>query len=138
MKVLDTDTLTLLLQGQPKVVERRRQESEEVVIGVVSRIEVFQGRFASLVKAANGEELKRGQQRLDQAERDLGPFRVLPITDAVAEEFDHLRQIKGLKKIGRNDLLIASIALGNRATLVTRNVKDFQKVPGLQVENWAD
>jgi tRNA(fMet)-specific endonuclease VapC len=138
MKVLDTDTLTLLLQGQPKVLEHRKQESDEVVIAVVGRMEVLQGRFASLFKAADGKELKRGQQRLDQAERDLRPFRVLSITDAVAAEFDRLRQIKRLKKTGRGDLLIAAIALASRATLVTRNVKDFQTVPGLNVENCAD
>jgi tRNA(fMet)-specific endonuclease VapC len=43
-----------------------------------------------------------------------------------------------LKKIGRADLLIASIARANKAILVTRNLKDFRQVPGLQVENWAD
>ena len=58
MKVLDTDTLTLLLQGQPKVLDRRKQESEEVVITIVGRMEVLQGRFASLFKAADGKELK--------------------------------------------------------------------------------
>jgi tRNA(fMet)-specific endonuclease VapC len=138
MKILDTDTLTHLLQGQPKVLERRKQEADEVVIGVAGRMEVLQGRFDSLFKAADGEELKRGQRRLDQAERDLRPFRVLPINDAVAAEFDRLRQVKRLKKIRRGDLLIAAIALASRATLVTRNLKDFRTVPGLKVENWAD
>jgi tRNA(fMet)-specific endonuclease VapC len=138
MKVLDTDTLTLLLQGHPKVLQRRQQESDEVVIGVATRVEVLQGRFASLFKAADGEELKRGQQRLDQADRDLRPFRVLSITDAIAAEFDRLRQIKRLKKIRRGDMPIAAIALGSHATLVTCNVKDFQTVPGLKIENWAD
>jgi tRNA(fMet)-specific endonuclease VapC len=137
MKVLDTDTLTLFMQGQPKVLQRRMQETEEVVISVMTRIEVLQGRFASLAKAANGEELKRGQHRLDQAERDLQAFRILPIISAVAVEFDRLRQLKRLKKIGRGDLLIAAIVLANRATLVTRNVRDFRTVPGLQIENWA-
>src|SRR5947208_2100199 len=61
MKVLDTDTLTLLLQGHPKVLEQRRQESDEVVIAAVSRSEVLLGRFASLLKAADGAELKRAQ-----------------------------------------------------------------------------
>jgi tRNA(fMet)-specific endonuclease VapC len=138
MKVLDTDTLTLFFMGQPKVVERRSQEEDEVVITIISRMETLQGRFATLLKAADGEELQRGQWRFDQAERDLVPFRILPATDAVAAEFDRLRANKKLKKIGRADLLIAAIALGNKATLVTRNLKDFRQVPGLRVENWAD
>ena len=46
--------------------------------------------------------------------------------------------LKKLKKSGRADLLIAAITLANRATLVTRNEKDFRQVPGLQVENWVD
>ena len=55
-----------------------------------------------------------------------------------AAVFDRLRGHKKLKKIGRADLLIASIALARRATLVTRNLRHFQQVPGLLVENWAD
>jgi tRNA(fMet)-specific endonuclease VapC len=101
-------------------------------------MEVLQGRFAWLFKAEDGKELKRGQQRPDQAERDLRPFRVLSITDAVADEFNRLLQAKRLKKIGRGDLLIAAFILASQATLITRNVKDFQTVPGLKVENWAD
>jgi tRNA(fMet)-specific endonuclease VapC len=63
---------------------------------------------------------------------------VLPIDRRVVAEFDRLRQNKKLKKIGRADVLIAAITLANRATLVSRNLKDFRQVPGLRVENWAD
>lgn len=138
MIVLDTNTLTHLIAGHPRVVERYRREVDEVVITIMNRMEVLEGRFATLRKAANGAELQRGQQRLDQAERDLLAFRVLPITDHVAAEFDRLRENKKLKKIGRGDLLIAAIALAHRATLVTRNLKDFRLVPDLRVENWVD
>lgn len=138
MKVLDTDTLTLFFQGRTEVVERRREETEEVAIAVVTRIEVLQGRFATLLKAEDGPALKRSQERLDQAERDLRLFPVLPVDDTATTEFDRLRRIKGLKKLGRGDLLIASIVLANRAVLVTRNVKDFERISGLRVENWAD
>src|SRR5262245_41132281 len=138
MIVLDTDTLTLYFRNHPGVVQRRQQTQDEVVIAIITRIEVLRGRFDTLLKAADGEQLQRGQQRLDEAERHLLPFRVLPITEAVAAEFDRLRENKKLKKIGRGDLLIAAITLANGATLVTRNLKDFRQVPGLQVENWAD
>ncbi len=126
MIILDTDTLTLLLTEHLQVAERYRREMEEVVLTIISRIETLQGRFATLLKAVDGAELQRGQQRLDRAERDLRPFRILPITPAAAAEFDRLRQ-KKLKRIGRDDLLIAAIALGNRAALVSRNLRDFPK-----------
>jgi len=77
-------------------------------------------------------------ERLDRAERDLATFRYLPINAAVATEFDKLRANKKLKKIGRGDLLIACIALAFRARLGTRNTRDFQQVPGLRIENWAE
>jgi tRNA(fMet)-specific endonuclease VapC len=76
--------------------------------------------------------------RLQQSEEDLESFRVVPIGDAAATEFDKLRQNRKLKKVGRADLLIASIALAQKAVLVTRNVRHFGKIPGLRVENWAD
>ena len=138
MILLDTDTLTLYFRNHAGVLQRRREAGDEVVIAIITRIEVLQGRFATLLKAADGAGLRRGQQLLDETERELLPFRVLPITDAVAAAFDRLRQNKKLKKIGRGDLLIAAVTLASRATLVSRNLKDFRQVPGLQVENWAD
>jgi len=138
MIVLDTDTLTMYLRGHPLVVQRHRDAEDEVVISIISRIETLQGRFATLLKAADGAELQRGQDRLDQAEHDLRAFRVLPITTAVATEFDRLRQHKKLKKIGRGDLLITAVTMANRAVLVSRNLKDFSQVSDLLVENWAD
>jgi tRNA(fMet)-specific endonuclease VapC len=139
MKILDTDTLTLFFSGHERVVSRHQMETDEVAITIISRIETLQGRFAMLLKAPNGAELRRAQQWLDQTVDHLTAIpKVFPIDDAAAAEFDRLREHKKLKKIGRGDLLIASIALSNRATLVTRNLKDFRQVHGLLVENWAD
>jgi tRNA(fMet)-specific endonuclease VapC len=138
MFVLDTDTLTYLFRGHERVTEHRAQATEEVVVTIITRFEVLQGRFASVLKAEDGEKLLVAQQRLVENERDLQHFFVLGIDISTAAEFDRLRQNKKLKKIRRGDLLIAAITLVNRATLVTRNLKDFRQVPSLRIENWAD
>jgi len=138
MFVLDTDTLTHLLLGHKRVTEKRAQVTAEVVLTLVTRIEVLQGRFASVLKAEDGEKLLLAQQRLLENEKDLEEFIVLPIDGPAAAEFDRLRQNKKVQKIGRADLLIAAITLASRATLVTCNERDFRKVPGLRTENWVD
>jgi hypothetical protein len=60
MIVLDTDMLTHLLASHPRVVERYRREVDEVVITIMSRIEVLEGRFSTLRKAADGAALHHG------------------------------------------------------------------------------
>lgn len=137
MFVLDTDTLSHFLRAQGRVTERVEQAREEVVITLISRIEILQGRFASVFKAVDGEKLVQAQQRLEETEKDLKRFTILAVAPAAAE-FDRLRRNKKLKRIGRGDLLIAAITLAHRATLVTRNLRDFRQVPGLRVENWTD
>jgi tRNA(fMet)-specific endonuclease VapC len=138
MTLLDTDTFSLFAAGHPRVSARFAAATDEVNITVVTRIEALEGRFAFLLRAANGVELLRAQQWLQQTEAGLARFTPVPFDAAAAAEFDRLLAIKGLRRIGRGDLLIASIALANGAMLVTRNLKHFQKVPGLQIENWAD
>ncbi len=140
MFVLDTDILTLLFAGHSRVVSRRDHvRSADIATTVVSRIQSLQGRFQFLLKAATGADLLRAQSLLDGTLRALAKVEtLLPIDVLAAAEFDGLRQHKKLRKIGRGDLLIAAITLANRATLVSRNLKDFRLVPGLQVENWAD
>lgn len=138
MILLDTDTLSLLTAGHPRVAERFGAATDVIAITVVTRIEVLQGRFDFVLKAADGEQLRRAHVWLAQAERDLEKLLVVPIDEAAADEFDRLRQDKKLKKIGRADLLIACIALAHGATLVTRNLRHFRQIPGLKLENWAD
>jgi tRNA(fMet)-specific endonuclease VapC len=140
MYVLDTDTLNLVFRGHSQVMARRSKvPSTDIAISVITKIELLQGRFSFLLKAATAAELRRAQQLLEQTEQALATIsQILPIGNAAADEFDRLRANKKLKKIGRADLLIAAITMASKATLVSRNLKDFREVPGLQVENWAD
>jgi tRNA(fMet)-specific endonuclease VapC len=138
MILFDTDILTLFVAGDHRIHQRAVQEIDHVEITVISRIEVLQGRFDYVLKAATGRQLQLAQGYLMKSDRDLATLKIIPIDASAADIFDQLRENKKLKKIGRADLLIASIALAHRATLITRNLKHFQLVPGLAVENWAD
>jgi tRNA(fMet)-specific endonuclease VapC len=138
MILLDTDTFTLHHAGHVKVADRASKAAEAPRSTIVTQIEALRGRQDAVMKAEDGERLLRAQRLLLSTVQHLALFPIVPFDDAAAAEFDRLRQTKGLKKIGRADLLIASIALANKATLVTRNLKDFRKVTGLQLENWAD
>jgi len=137
MILLDTDTLTLLFQGHARVRGRVEAANEVIATTIITRIEVLRGRFDAIFKAADADQLQRAFQRLLDSEAQFLTIPVFPIDRSVAEQFEKLLRSKKLKKIGRGDLLIASIALANRATLVTRNLRDFQQVPGLRAENWA-
>jgi tRNA(fMet)-specific endonuclease VapC len=60
---------------------------------------------------------------------------VLPFDDAAANVFDDMRGRK--VRVGAMDLRIASIALSRDMTVLSRNLADFGRVPGLRVEDWT-
>ena len=140
MFILDTNILSDLLKDHETILRRLRAVPDDrvVVTSIISRIEILEGRFASIIKAANRGELLIAAERLFRDEARLSTLEILPVTERVADEFEELLHNKKLKKIGREDLLIACIALAHDATLVTRNTKDFTGIPGLKVENWAN
>jgi tRNA(fMet)-specific endonuclease VapC len=68
----------------------------------------------------------------------LGLLPVLPLESPADAAYGTLRSALEAAgtPIGPNDLLIAAHALALGATLVTANLREFQRVPGLTVENW--
>jgi tRNA(fMet)-specific endonuclease VapC len=139
MHLLDTDTITHLYAGQPNVVANLQACDDPFVgITIVTKIELLRGRIEFILKAATGAELLRAQQLFTHTEELLSQTFVLPFNEAAAVQFDALRTTKPYRKIGRADLLIASLALAHRATLVTRNLRHFRQIQGLTVINWVD
>jgi tRNA(fMet)-specific endonuclease VapC len=139
MYLLDSDTLSHLWAHHERVESRLRQvEDTDVGTTSVTKCEVLRTRCENLLKAEDPEQVLRAQRRLDRSERLLGELIVIRFDEAAVQQLEHLSQVRTLKRIGRADLLIASIALANDATLVTRNLKHFRQVPGLKVENWVD
>jgi tRNA(fMet)-specific endonuclease VapC len=69
----------------------------------------------------------------------LLPLKILPFDEQAAATYGKIRQYLEAKgtPIGPLDLMIAAHAKANKLTLVTNNVKEFSRVPGLLVENWT-
>jgi tRNA(fMet)-specific endonuclease VapC len=139
MHILDTDTLTHLHAGNQKIQERLQAcEDPDVCTTVITKIEILRGRMDFVLKADSKENLLRAQQLLTRTEELLEQIFVVTIDVDAAVIFGQLRANSSLRKIGRADLLIASITLASRATLVTRNVKHFKQISNLNVVNWVD
>jgi len=139
MHLLDADTLTHLHAGRPQVSKHLRETTDaDVGTTIITRAELLRGRIEFLLKASTGAELLRAQQLLLRTEELLAQIRIVPLDESAAVQFDRLRTTRVLRKLGRADLLVASIALARRATLVTRNTRHFKQIPGLVVVNWVD
>jgi tRNA(fMet)-specific endonuclease VapC len=139
MHLLDTDTLNKAHAGGANVAERLRT-LEDPVVGttIVTKIEMLRGRMDYVLKAETGAELLRAQSLLKRTESRLASLLIIPFDANAAEQVEQLQSSSKLRKVGRADLLIASIVLANRATLVTRNLRHFRQFPGLTVVNWVD
>lgn len=139
MIILDSDIFTLLTYQHPNVVRHYEAvpAEERLAVTAVTRMEILRGRTDSLLKAADDQELLTATKRLQVTEEALSDFLVVHVDEEAAR---HFRALLGQKKLKmqRADMLIACIALAKDALLVTRNTKDFKKVAGLKLANWAD
>lgn len=117
--------LTLLLQGHHRVQKRMHSAEADVATTIITWMEVMQGRFQAIFTAADADQLEQASQRLHESMTQLSTLPIVPINRALSKQFAALLANKKLKRIGRGDMLIASIALAGKAKLITRNVRDF-------------
>jgi tRNA(fMet)-specific endonuclease VapC len=128
--VLDTDICieALRRRSEPLLRHLREHSPDEIAVSVITEAELRFGALNSASPERNGAA----------AEAFLQPFVILPLVREYVPTYARLRaelERAGMR-IGALDLLIAaqSVALG--ATVVTNNLREFRRVPGLRVENW--
>jgi len=139
MHLLDTDTLTHLHSGNQTVAAHLRAVNDlEVGITIITKVELLRGRIDYLLKATPGADLLKAQDRLLRTEELLCQLLIVPVNPPALVQLERLSSMQGIRKIGRADLLIASIAIANNAVLVTRNLRHFRQIPGIKVVNWVD
>lgn len=129
--LLDTNTCIYIRQERPEPVLRRFRNLRrgEAALSVISYGELFYG-------AVKSSQSEAALQRLREL---LHWLPALPLPEAAAEIYGTIRfelAAKG-QMIGNNDLWIAAHAVAARLTLVTNNEREFRRVRGLRIQNWA-
>lgn len=140
MFILDTDHLGILqgASGQAcSSVLRRIAEvgDSSVYTTIVSFHEIVAG-WTKYVKQSNDpRKIVSGYARFEQVLKDFSCSQVLPFSVAASEVFEDLKRRK--VRVATMDLRIASIAISQRMTVITRNTVDYERIPGLSVQDWT-
>lgn len=134
--ILDTDTLQLFQDKHPLVTNRVEAVApDDLGTSVISVEEQLSGWYSQLRQAKRPERLTWAYRRLAATVRFLSRVQIIDFDEMAIQRYEQLKKRK--LKLGTNDLRIAATVLERHAILVTRNSRDFRKVPGLQIEDWS-
>jgi tRNA(fMet)-specific endonuclease VapC len=132
--LLDTNACIALINGAPKDVRRRFQRAvakdDTILLSSLVAFELWYGVAKSQRKEANAQRLEAFF---------AGPLEWVLFNDADARVAGEVRaELEAVgKPIGAYDVLLAGQARHRGATLVTSNVREFERVTGLKWEDWA-
>lgn len=133
--ILDTDHLSLYGRNHPTIVAKLKATQAQLKTTAISVEEQLRGRLAQVAEAKDEARRAIAYQWLTATLTLLSEFKVLQY-DEKAQAVD--RALKGQRlRVGTQDLRIASIVLVNNGILLTRNLRDFEKVPGLAIQDWS-
>jgi len=128
--VLDTNVVIALVNNSASPLgERiRSHPPDTVALSAIVAHELYYDAFIS------------GRQQANTAEIESLRFQVLPFDAQDARRSGEVRAALRTAgtPVGPYDILIAGQALARNLTLVTNNVREFRRVPGLAVEDWLD
>jgi tRNA(fMet)-specific endonuclease VapC len=137
--LMDTDHVSLIGRGgevSERIIARIVSlPSVSVAVSVVSYEEQMRGWMAEIARTASVERQMAAYARLDKMRDYYCSTPVVPFDTGALEQFQCLWLLR--LRVGTMDLKIAATALASNAVLVTRNVTDFAKVPGLNIEDWS-
>ncbi|PSB19476.1 type II toxin-antitoxin system VapC family toxin [Phormidesmis priestleyi ULC007] len=135
--ILDTDHVSLWQQGHSQVSQQIAERGMgSIAMTVITAEEQLRGRLDVIRRAESGTMRVLAYARFRETLIFLGQsLRLLEFSAEADIGFAKLKQQR--IRIGAQDLRIAAIALAINGTVVTRNRRDFEKVPSLTIEDWT-
>jgi len=138
MILLDSDHLSVLLDERNakclQLYERLDTAEDEAALPIVAIEEQLRGWLAMIHRVNDPHRQIGPYLRLQKTFTLLRDWLIIEWNEKSANHFSQLRALRN--RIGSKDLKIACIALANDALLLSANLRDFQQVPGLRVEDW--
>ena len=129
--LIDSDVCIAIIRerGGPLASRLRALPTDTVFLSAVTYADLATGVHKSAARERNEEALAKF----------CTPFTILPFDEEAAKSYAHIRATleRAGNTIGPMGLLIAGHALSIGATLVTRNTREYKRVPRLAVEDWA-
>lgn len=130
--MLDTNICVYAIKNKPENVSKciKKHDPDEICISTIVFAELEHGVAKSVCKEKNERNLNKF----------LKVFKILPFDMKAAVEYGKIcayLQSQGTP-IGTMDMLIAAHALSESLTIVTNNVREFERVPNLMIENWSE
>jgi tRNA(fMet)-specific endonuclease VapC len=134
--ILDTDHVSLFQYQHPLVTQRiYRTAPNEIAVTIVTLEEQLYGRLNRIRRAKTLEALVSAYGKLRTTWDFFNTINLLDFTEEAYAHYTNL--IRQKIRIGTQDLRIAAIALSIEGIVVTRNQKDFGKVPDLRLQDWT-
>lgn len=134
--ILDSDHLSLYQRGHEPIGQKLLTiPPTQIAITVISAEELIRGRLAQIRKANKPQERICAYRWFARTLEFLDGFRILEY-DHQSEAYFQVLLARKLRT-GTQDLKIAAISLAQKATLVTRNRQDFERITDLSIEDWS-
>jgi len=130
MYMLDTNICIYVLKNHSAKLRHKFKVSKNLCISAVT--------YAELCFGIENGDASLSKQRWEQFGAFTRLLLTLPLDEQAGKKYGQIRaQLKREgRPIGNNDLFIAAHALSAGAILVSNNEREFNRVPGLMVENW--
>ena len=138
MLILDTDHVVEYQKGGSPEAQRLKARLDEAIepygTTIITVEEIMRGWLAAIRRTGDPFRQINAYSKLRLLFRTFATWNVFDWTTAAAAEFAALKRAR--TRGGTMDLKIASIAISNDATLLSRNLRDFENIPGLRVADW--
>jgi tRNA(fMet)-specific endonuclease VapC len=134
--ILDTDHISLLQQKNPFIINKINQiNPNDIVVTIISFQEQVRGWFNLIHRNDDNASIIWAYQGLSEVFKYFNRVTILDFDENAYNIYQNLKSQQ--IRIGSQDLRIGSIALAVNGVMVTRNRKDFSKIPNLIIEDWT-